>query len=129
MTQNNTQHTLKIPKILIPFFEAFEEQSEERARSLFEQGIDAIYNHNLLSRAEKSDLNKSFLIMRNINPKSDWEKLIYAQVIVGHFLGIRKLKQDHLKDKRIALKLLKLSNGAMEHLYKPSNNINLTITK
>lgn len=122
---------LKIPKSLIPFIDAFSVESEEAAKFLFEHAVESIYPQSHLSAFEKKDLKVAFNLMRDIRPKSDFEKILYAQVIVGHLLGMQKLSQGYSKDKRIALKFLKLSNGAMERIYNERHSIyiDITITK
>ena len=132
MTQDETpSHTLKIPKSLIPFFDVFSVESEESAKLLFELAIESIYPQHSLSDFERHDLKESFYLMRDIKPKNDFEKILYAQVIVGHLLGMQKLSQDSSKDKRLALKFLKISNGAMKRIYNTPHgtHINITITR
>ena len=71
-----------------------------------------------------------YALMKAIKPIDVLETLSAAQIVAGHMLGMRKLAQPFEADQRLGLKLLRLSNDAMERLEKKRNgghqNINVT---
>lgn len=122
--KQSSPHTLEIPRTLAPIVEAFSENSEEIAKTLLEQAAAAIYyekNDDYCFESTprpvtKQEIDGVYALMKVIRPKDIVEALHGAQIIVGHLLGMRKLAQSRFEDQNLGLKLLRLSNDAMERL-------------
>ena len=104
---------LKIPPSLIPFIGIFAAVSKKEARLLFIAAVETIYPKNSCVKFKRNDLKLAFNLMRDMKPKGDLEKTLCAQFIVGHLIGMQKLAQRYFKDKRVGLKLLKISNASL----------------
>ncbi len=127
-----------IPNTLASIVEVFSVESEEAAKILLKQAAAAIYyerKDEYSYRATPRDLTQEeidgvYALMKAIKPIDVLETLSAAQIVAGHMLGMRKLAQPFEADQRLGLKLLRLSNDAMERLEKKRNgghqNINVT---
>ena len=110
---------------LAPIFQAFNVGSEKLAKDLLQQAGAAIYQKNRefsLDRNKmkftKQEIDGVYALMLAINPKDIFETLYGVQIIVGHFLGMRKLSQAYPVDHKLGLKLLRMSSESMERLTK-----------
>lgn len=131
------QQDVAIPKAITPIVEAFMVDSEELARGLLNQAVNAIYyiKRDVYSFDDdstpitKKEIDEVFALMKAINPKDIIEALHGAQIIVGHLLGMRKLSQSSRDDQRLGIKLLRLSSDALEKLErKRSDHKNINVT-
>lgn len=107
------QKVLKIPPSLSPFIDIFTATSPKDARLLFEEAVKALYPMNSGIKFKRTDLKLAFHLICDMNPKSHLEIVLCAQFIVAHLIGMQKLSQGYFKDKRVGVKLLKLSNGSL----------------
>lgn len=129
---------VSIPNALARIVDAFSVKSEDAAKTLFEQAAAAIYyeeNDAFSFQSDprpisKQEIDGVYALMKAIKPNDVLETLYAAQIVVGHMLGMRKLAQSCRDDLRLGLKLLRLSNDAMDRLVKKRNeghqNINVT---
>jgi hypothetical protein len=132
-----THQDLTISKALTPIVEAFMVDSEELAKGLLNQAVNAIYYKkreeysfdDVSKPITKKEIDEVFALMKTINPKDVIEALHGAQIIVGHLLGMRKLSQSCRDDQRLGIKLLRLSSDALERLErKRSGHQNINVT-
>lgn len=137
-SQKIADSPLVVPSSLATLVEVFSIESEETAKALISQAAAAIYfekqdefGFNSAPRPiSKQEIDGVYALMRAIKPIDVLEALYAAQIVAGHMLGMRKLAQSCQDDQRLGLKLLRLSNDAMERLEKKRNsghrNINVT---
>lgn len=99
-------------------------ESEEEAKFLFEQVIQSIYEENGLKTNNLliPNIASSFALIRSIKPVDDKEKIYTALVILGQIIGMYKLSQRYKLDQKIALRFLKISNDALQHIYEKRGN-------
>lgn len=120
------ENPVVIPKSLSPLVEAFSAESELTAKLLIEQAAAAIYyecdDHWGLSTnpkpIKKDDIDSVYNMMKGLRPVDPVEVIFAAQIVTGHLLGMKKLAQPTRDDQTLGLKLLRLSNDAMDRLFK-----------
>ena len=95
------QKELRIPPTLSLFINVFTAASKREARIMFYAAIEALYPKRTGVKFKRNDLKIAFSLMRDMKPKIDLEKVLCAQFIVGHLIGMQKLSQGYFKDKRI----------------------------
>lgn len=109
-----------IPKAIVPIMQAFNVGSKEAARALLIEAAQTIYRNEFdfgCSRAISEDeLDVIEALMRGIAPKDTIETLMGAQIVLTHFLGIRRLGGSHIDDQRLGLNLLQFSSLSMQAL-------------
>jgi hypothetical protein len=122
---------ITIPSSLTTVIEAFSLESEDAAKILLKQAASAIYYEQKDEYFDVKPRNVTdeevdgvYALMKAVKPRDMLETLCAAQVVVGHMLGMRKLAQNSKEDQRMGLKLLRLSNDAMERLEKKRNGAN-----
>jgi hypothetical protein len=127
--------SLVIPSDLMPIFQAFSVESEKLAKVLLQQAGAAIYQKNREFSLDENKVKFSeeeiegvYALMIAINPKDILETLHGVQIIVGHFLGMRKLSQPYPLDHKLGLKLLRMSSEAMERLTRKRNGGQQTVS-
>jgi len=126
-------HEITIPKKLQPLVEAFFTDSEDVAKTLIVQAIQAIYSTDDSAFGRKRKISREELkdvciLMQNLNPQDMLEALFAAQIVVAHMLGMRKLTKDDYEENRIGLKMLRFSNEALTRLQKKRTGCMQNIT-
>jgi hypothetical protein len=111
---------IPIPKTLLLFMEGFTAQSEHESKLIFEQALKSISCNDKLT---KLNLQGGYNLFLKISPQDAFERVWCAQFIVGHLLGMHSLALASPRDKRIALKLLKAADDAMERLDKKQKGV------
>ncbi len=134
--QKTTDSPVTIPSSIAPLVEIFSVESETAAKELIAQVVTAIYHqgeydYSCRSRPVlKTEVDEVYGLMKAIKPLDILETICAAQIITGHMLGMKKLAQCCNDDQRLALKLLRLSNDAMERLERKrkGNHQNINVT-
>lgn len=131
-----TPQSLTAPKAMAPLVEAFNFiDSEKQCNLLIEQAAAAVYATDsgdsfvlCARKTTKEEISTVYELMKSIRPKDLLETLAAAQILVCHLLGMRKLQQVGTEDQILGLKLMRLSNEAMERLEKKRNGAHQNIT-
>jgi len=100
--------------------EAMSVKDKRKAKLLFEEALKLIYEDCNIEITDivKQSIDGSFALIHSINPQDIEEKIYVAQVVLGNILGMHKLSQPYPQDQNIALKLLKVSNNALQNVYQ-----------
>ena len=108
------------PKAIAPIMEAFHVESDKVAKALVVEAARAIYGQGDDGRQSfsKAELDGVVSLIRSIKPMDSLETLFASQIVVGHFLGMKKLSEGCPDDQRIGLNLLRFSSEAMQMLIK-----------
>lgn len=128
------------PKALTAISEIFSIDCEKTAKDLLEKAAQAVYYENKSAveldcfettyQITKQEIDSVYALIKSIKPQDALETLAGSQIVVCHLLGMRKLAQPNREDQQIGVKLLRLSNDAMERLERKRNggrqNINVT---
>lgn len=115
---------------LVLFMKMLDAANKEEAHSFFEQAIRSIYvnekniPHNLLQQ-----FDWAYALIKKFNPKEEVESFLCAQYILCHIIGMHKIGQQNYLDQRIAIRLIKLSNIALERLQDKRMGNSMGISK
>lgn len=98
-------------------FNMFDAGTEEEARFCFEQAIQSIYVDEKITPPDLlRQFDWAYALIKMFNPAEEFETFLCAQYILCHILGMYKINQPNFLDQRIAIRLIKLSNIALERL-------------
>lgn len=121
-SQKMPKSPLVVPSSIANLIEAFSTDSEMSAKSLIVQTAAAIYFDNdsdsCVKPLSKDEIDQVYGLMKGIKPANALESIYAAQIVAGHMLGMQKLAQIFQDDQKLGLKLLHLSNDALERLRK-----------
>jgi hypothetical protein len=109
---------LEIPNSLAILMEVFSIESEAVAKTLIAKAFAAIYFEKEGKDISKMEVDEVYALIQSFEPSNFTESLYAAQMILSHMVGIRKLTQPCKDDQRLGLKLLRLSNDAIQRLEK-----------
>jgi len=132
MSKKRTTPSLKkrevvAPKALIPLMQAFHTDSEGTAFALIVDAAKVVYGSSeefeifAKKNISKEEIETIIALMKRINPRDTLETLYAAQIVASHMLGMRKLAESYIEDKKLGLSLLKFCNEAMQQLEKKRN--------